>query len=145
MNDEQIDEMAVAIAADLFTGAAVHADRLVLMGEHGRDLGGWCEAAVRATVGIRIAKIVTARLLTASKQPMATQIHDHFDGSDHCKECGGPCRLRDGDRTATELVRWMFERWARGYASAPDSMQRDTLTNAGVDIEAFKERALTNK
>lgn len=36
-------------------------------------------------------------------------IHDHFDGSAHCVECGGPCRLTGGDLDLTMLVRYLFE------------------------------------
>lgn len=34
------------------------------------------------------------------------QIHDHFDGSMHCVECGGRCTLEGDERIVTELVRW---------------------------------------
>lgn len=36
-------------------------------------------------------------------------IHDHFDGSAHCVECEGPCRLQGDDRLVTNLVRWVIE------------------------------------
>ncbi len=71
------------------------------------------------------------------------EIHDHFDGSANCIECNGPCRLKNADMVVTELVRWMFDRWARGYNSAgPDHMQRATLERAGVDIERFYRTAV---
>ena len=38
--------LARKIARDLFTsGTKQHADRLVLTGSNGRDMGGWCEEA----------------------------------------------------------------------------------------------------
>lgn len=36
-------------------------------------------------------------------------VHDHFDGSAHCVECGGNCVLTGGDLLATALVRELFE------------------------------------
>ncbi len=72
------------------------------------------------------------------KEPV--QIHDHFDGSGNCVECGGKCQLRGADRIATELVRWHFEEWARDVGF-PTEMAKGTMRKAGVDFQAFMRRA----
>lgn len=71
------------------------------------------------------------------------EIHDHFDGSANCVQCGGPCHLKGELRLLTEMIRWEFERWARGYdASGPDMMQRASLEEHGVWIAGCFERAV---
>lgn len=37
------------------------------------------------------------------------EIHDHFDGTAHCVQCQGPCRLTGDDLAVTRLVRWTVE------------------------------------
>lgn len=39
-------------------------------------------------------------------------VHDNFDGSAHCIECEGPCRLTGDDRAVTSLVRYVLEQLA---------------------------------
>lgn len=36
-------------------------------------------------------------------------VHDQFDGSAHCIECGGDCRLTGIERAYTKLVRFTLE------------------------------------
>lgn len=64
------------------------------------------------------------------------RIHDHFDGSAHCIECGGPCRLPDDERRVTSLVRYLFE-----SSRYMNMMMRSVLEEFGVDIPAFQKRA----
>jgi len=71
------------------------------------------------------------------------EIHDHFEGSSNCVQCGGDCRLRGEMRVLTEVIRGMFERWARDYLRGPDPMQRNFLTRGGVRIEECYIRAST--
>lgn len=69
-------------------------------------------------------------------------VHDHFDGSAHCVECDGDCRLIGSDLLATKLVRnWMEyvalqPKWwmPPGFESA--------LEDAGVNVPQLKNRAI---
>lgn len=76
------------------------------------------------------------------------QVHDHFDGSSHCQECRGPCRLDAAALTLTRLIRAWFEGQAFEFRNG---RQRDRfhcnlivegiLKEAGVDIAGFWARA----
>ena len=70
-------------------------------------------------------------------------IHDHFDGSMHCVECGGKCRLSGDALTATELARWLLESRARGPSQRAwlNLSEQGTLKRAGVDVDRFCQRA----
>ncbi len=72
-------------------------------------------------------------------------IHDHFDGSAHCQECGGSCKLTGADLALTNLIRAMFE--ANAYhGQAWSYMAQLVMVDLGVNIELFKMRAReTNK
>lgn len=63
-------------------------------------------------------------------------VHDHFDGSAHCAECGGPCRLTGVERALTEMVRWHLEQkpWL-------NMLERETLVRVGADPDALVRRA----
>ena len=37
------------------------------------------------------------------------EVHDHFDGSGHCVECEGPCRLARSDLLLSQLIRYTME------------------------------------
>ncbi len=67
------------------------------------------------------------------------EIHDHFDGSGHCLQCGGRCTLRNGNLMSTELVRWIMLSVAAGQPLV--GMVKATLENHGVEVDAFLERA----
>jgi hypothetical protein len=71
----------------------------------------------------------------------AINLHDHFDGSAHCIQCGGECRLSGAELALTEMIRWQFEAIARGAAFLSYA-ERSTLERIGVDIEAFMQRAM---
>jgi len=69
-------------------------------------------------------------------------VHDHFDGSAHCVECNGDCRLTGGNRLATQLVRYWFEQAAMQpvFWIAPCAM--DSLGKVGVNVDHFRARAI---
>lgn len=69
------------------------------------------------------------------------EIHDHFDGSFYCIECGGQCRLTGGNLAATMLVRSMFEAMAYRSGYWLSGSDEYALQQCGVDIEKFKQRA----
>lgn len=66
-------------------------------------------------------------------------VHDHFDGSAHCVECGGHCTLTGSDMAYTALVRALFEVDAMGYPLAYYAEAQ--LTRAGVNVLNFRQRA----
>lgn len=71
------------------------------------------------------------------------EVHDHFDGSSNCVQCGGECRLKGPNLVVTELVRWMLEDAAMRHPGAwVNMMAAGTLRRAGVDVEAFQKRAV---
>ena len=65
--------------------------------------------------------------------------HDHFDGSAHCVECGGPCKLTGTEMAYTALVRMLFE--STEFAKAKWVPGLSQLRDSGVPIEKFAERA----
>ena len=69
-------------------------------------------------------------------------IHDHFDGSAHCVECEGQCRLTGDARTATELARWPCERLVMNQWTTIPELEATTLRVAGIDTRAFMNRAI---
>jgi hypothetical protein len=74
----------------------------------------------------------------ATKQ--AVDIHDHFDGTAHCVQCGGKCQLPPAELLASGLIRDLCEQWAAGY-SRPWMMVEMRIKDAGVDLPAFLRRA----
>ena len=69
-------------------------------------------------------------------------IHDHFDGSAHCVECKGHCQQTGFERGATEIVRWMLERFAyRGFRHVPVS-EAESIRKMGADPEKLMQRAV---
>lgn len=71
-------------------------------------------------------------------------IHDHFDGSAHCVECGGTCQLGGAERTATELVRWLCEQRAR-VGHGLNMLEAATIRGAGADPDALLNRAVASE
>lgn len=67
-------------------------------------------------------------------------IHDHFDGSAHCVECGGICSLTGDDVLATHLIRYLFEEWAVS-GRYPNYLITKAVKDTGIDFEKFKRRA----
>jgi hypothetical protein len=57
------------------------------------------------------------------------KIHDHLDGSAHCVECGGSCRLTGDDLEVTRLVRFITEYFAMSHVAPRWSFIDDALTN----------------
>jgi hypothetical protein len=47
-------------------------------------------------------------------------VHDHFDGSAHCVECGGECQLAGHELFTTQLIRSLCE--SSLYQNRPLSM-----------------------
>jgi hypothetical protein len=80
-------------------------------------------------------------------------IHDHYDGSAHCVECGGPCRLVGSELALTRVVRAIFEQFDREtlesiYYDPPRPVfgfLRDMLIEAGVDVRKHAARAEKTK
>lgn len=67
-------------------------------------------------------------------------IHDYFDGTAHCEECGGPCRLDVEAVLTSNAIRHLSEALARaGYG--PNMMIRDALQAFGVNVERYWDRA----
>jgi len=69
------------------------------------------------------------------------QIHDHFDGSAHCVQCGGECQLRGGERIATELIRWMCEAAALRGESKLRMCEEHVVRKSGADLTLLMTRA----
>ena len=70
------------------------------------------------------------------------EIHDHFDGSSHCVECNGPCRLKDESLMLTRLVRYVFDLQASEGNKKPNGFLLVPFEYAGVDWRPFWKRAL---
>lgn len=67
-------------------------------------------------------------------------IHDHFDGSTNCVECGGDCQLFGCDLAYSNLLRAMFE--AEAYHGQKIAYMAEwCMRGANVPIEKFRERA----
>lgn len=66
-------------------------------------------------------------------------VHDHYEGSMFCRECGGPCHLTGPDLAYTELVRFIFEQ------GPPAGMVRCSLEAAGVDLEYHERRVKSRR
>ena len=67
-------------------------------------------------------------------------IHAHFDGSAHCVECSGSCRLTGAARIATDLARWMCES-ATLHKTGLNMSEEATLRGGGVDPDKHMNRA----
>ena len=70
------------------------------------------------------------------------KIHDHFEGSLNCVQCGGYCRLEGDDRAVTNLLRSLFETAA--YREVPIQLNfigREAISKLGVDFNLFARRA----
>ena len=72
-------------------------------------------------------------------------IHDHFDGSAHCVECGNkPCELRGDDRAVTDIVRWTLEFADSVHKGWMWGFQKDALSRilgGPATLEHFQTRA----
>ena len=66
-------------------------------------------------------------------------IHDHFNGSYNCYECGGYCRLSNDNLKVTTLVRWMIAGAMHGRYNL-DMLTRDALEQLGVDVKLWMHR-----
>ena len=68
-------------------------------------------------------------------------IHDHFDGSAHCVECKGPCKLTGDERAVTEFIRFTLERFSlNGWTRLPHFEER-AITQLGLNPEHLMRRA----
>lgn len=67
-------------------------------------------------------------------------IHDHFDGSAHCVECGGPCRLDPESAAVTGVIRHLYEALA-STGTGPNMMVRSAMEKLGLDAMGFWMRA----
>lgn len=66
-------------------------------------------------------------------------VHDHFEGSAHCVECGGDCKLTGTEMAYTALMRWLFDGEANGSIMSHNALGQ--IARSGVDIEKFRTRA----
>jgi len=70
------------------------------------------------------------------------KIHDHFEGSSHCVQCGGYCCLEGDDLAVTNLLRSLFE--TAEYREVPIQLNfigREAISKLGVDFNLFARRA----
>jgi hypothetical protein len=69
----------------------------------------------------------------------STVIHDHFNGSAHCVQCAGQCRLTGESLQVTRLVRFVMEQqYETGICwSLVDSALEGLL---GERFQSFKKR-----
>ena len=67
-------------------------------------------------------------------------IHDHFDGSAHCVECDGPCKLTGDSLHLTQVVRAYFEECAITRRK-PWPWMAYYLKQTGLDINKHLRRA----
>lgn len=67
-------------------------------------------------------------------------VHDHFDGSEHCLECRGPCRLRGPELVATGLARLIVESCASRRVDL-NHLERAALERAGARPDMMLARA----
>lgn len=71
----------------------------------------------------------------------AVPVHDHFDGSAHCVECDGECRLTDCPLAYTALVRFLFQSAAMdGRTVAYGAVAQ--LKRIGVNTDRLMDRAI---
>jgi hypothetical protein len=56
-------------------------------------------------------------------------VHDHFDGSAHCVECEGPCKLAGDALELTRMVRFVLEFFAYGHRGWLPSFIEQSLGN----------------
>lgn len=72
-------------------------------------------------------------------------VHDHFDGSAYCRECGGKCQLSQDEQAETAVVRYLLEWCAR---SSPACWMPMMLHSAmekmlgSARLRELKERAI---
>lgn len=68
-------------------------------------------------------------------------IHDHFEGSAHCVECGGKCQLTGDERKVTTLVRYICETAAFTGRASLGGLVDHALRDLDVDPHRFMARA----
>lgn len=70
-------------------------------------------------------------------------IHDHFEGSAHCVECKGYCRLAGDDLAVTRYIRFTLEILVmQGWKDVP-VLLKEPLRDLGLNSEALMRRAVT--
>lgn len=77
-----------------------------------------------AKLKISMSDVMSKALNGLDGAPGALVIHDYFDGTDHCVECKGHCRLRTDDAAVSEVVRGIFENsvWQR-WGQLPEGFE----------------------
>lgn len=78
--------------------------------------------------------------MTRRKSRQPAKIHDHFDGSANCIECGGACKLEGDSLALTNVVRAYFEECVRTKRPVYPWMSH-FLKDAGLDIAKHWARA----
>ena len=73
-------------------------------------------------------------------------VHDHFEGSFNCVECGGRCKLTGSDLAYTALTRAIFEGEAfSGGTQRLPYLAEQQMIRAGVPVGKFRQRAKNSK
>lgn len=72
-------------------------------------------------------------------------IHDHFDGSAHCVQCGGWCGLSGQNLQATRLIRYLMEHFAYGHECwLPPDIEHAIVELYGERYGEFRRRWLNS-
>jgi hypothetical protein len=70
-------------------------------------------------------------------------IHDHFDGSANCVECGGTCKLTGEALQLTRLVRYTIEFFALGHNGwLPPQIEEPLASLVHLNWRKFRQRSL---
>ena len=67
-------------------------------------------------------------------------IHDHFEGSANCVECGGPCSLKGDERAVSDLIRFTLQTLS-AHEMGVNPFIRSALRSLGVDPVRMYGRA----
>lgn len=90
--------------------------------------------------GLRRHRLMARRKSILTGYDLQVDCHDHFEGSAHCIDCGGTCRLEGLALAYTALVRSLFESCEHiPYRALAQ------LRTAGVRVDEFLKRAAATR
>lgn len=69
----------------------------------------------------------------------ASEIHDHFDGTEFCVQCNGRCKLDGLAMFASSMVRYAIYAAVQNNRSLPH-MVKYSIREAGLDVDALMAR-----